>query len=116
MHADGVLAGKPDLLAGAAFRAVGAGDALLFFGTGFGPTAPPPTPTDRLVPGAVALGSSVVVRIGGRYARVLFAGLVGSGLYQVNIIAPDLPPGDHPVEIFVDGVPVQDRLFLTFGE
>ena len=40
-------------------------------------------------------------------APVLFAGLTPllAGLYQVNILVPQLPPGDHPLQVFAGGVP-----------
>jgi uncharacterized protein (TIGR03437 family) len=45
----------------------------------------------------------VVVRIGGIQAKVAYAGLVSFGLYQVNLTVPDLPDGDHAVEVEVNG-------------
>jgi len=65
-------------------------------------------------PGLFAgLTTPVVVRIGGRDAVVLFAGIVGSGLYQFNVVTPDLEPGDHEIGIFVGGVPIEEGVHLT---
>jgi uncharacterized protein (TIGR03437 family) len=48
---------------------------------------------------------------------VTFAGVVGStiGLYQFNIVIPNLPPGDHPIDLVVDGVPNAQDLVITIG-
>ncbi len=114
VHPDGALAGRENLFGGPGTRPVQAAGDLLLFGTGFGETNPA-TPLDRIVAQSALIRGSVVVRIGGVNAPVLFAGLIGSGLYQFNIRVPDLPPGDHIVEVFVDGVPVQYGVFLTVG-
>ena len=60
-----------------------------------------------------ALTPPAVVRIGGRDAEVLFAGIVGSGLYQFNVVTPDLEPGDQEIEIFVGGVPIEEGVHVT---
>ena len=49
----------------------------------------------------------MTIRIGNVNANVLFAGLVGVGLYQFNVTIPDLPDGDHPVAAAVGGVRTQ---------
>lgn len=112
VHADGTFLAKDGLFPTLATRAAKPGDSVLFFGTGFGTTTPA-APTSMLVSAAAPLERAVVVRIGGEVAEVQFAGLVGSGLYQFNVVVPDLPPGDHEVEIFIDGEPIQDDVFVT---
>ncbi len=52
-------------------------------------------------------------RIGGVNARVLFAGLVGPGLYQFNVEIPDLPDGDYLFEVFQNGEPIQAPVYIT---
>ena len=114
VHADGVFIAKDGLFPTLATRPAFSGDSILLFGTGFGP-ATPPAPTAQLVAVPAPLASPVVVRIGGFEAEVQFAGIVGSGLYQFNLVVPNLSPGDHEVEIFLDGVPIQANVFLTIG-
>ncbi len=48
----------------------------------------------------------VSATIGGQPVHVMFAGLAPSdaGLYQVNIVVPQVPPGDYPLQISVAGV------------
>ena len=37
------------------------------------------------------------------------------GLYQFNIVVPDVPDGDYPVEVEVAGVKVPPTVYLTVG-
>ena len=50
--------------------------------------------------------STVTATIGGQTAHVTFAGLAPrfAGAYQVNIVVPQLPPGDYPLQVFAMGV------------
>ena len=71
--------------------AVGPGDVVSLYGTGFGAT------TFSVDPGTVFTGAypttnTVTVTIGGVAADVLFAGLVAPGLYQINVKCPTLCP------------------------
>jgi uncharacterized protein (TIGR03437 family) len=56
------------------------------------------------------------VTIGGAEAQVQFAGLVGAGLDQVNIVVPTLPPGDQALVATVGGVSSQKNLFVFVGQ
>ncbi len=115
VHADGSLVAKDGLLPGAAASPAEPGETILLFGTGFGPTEPP-VPTAQLVAQPAPLARPIVIRIGGKIAAQQFAGLSGSGLNQFNVVIPELEPGDHPVEIFVEGVPIQPGVHLTIGK
>jgi uncharacterized protein (TIGR03437 family) len=64
-----------------------AGEVILLFGTGFGPTNPAVS-TAQLVTTAEPLANAVQVSIGGANADVKFAGLVEPGLYQINVAVP----------------------------
>jgi protocatechuate 3,4-dioxygenase, beta subunit len=78
-------------------------DAITLWGTGFGPTTPATEPSDVLE-AANPLLNPVTLRIGQSTAQVTYAGLTGTGLYQFNLIVPDLPNGDYPVVAQVAGV------------
>jgi uncharacterized protein (TIGR03437 family) len=84
------------------------GQVVSLFGTGFGPTDPVVEP-GQIFSGAAPLvaNGALEITIGGVPAQVLFAGLAGAGLNQVNVVVPQLPPGDHEVELSIDGVPAQ---------
>jgi adhesin/invasin len=50
--------------------------------------------------------AAVTATVGGQPATVLFAGLAPgyAGLYQVNLMVPQLAPGDYPLQISAGGV------------
>ncbi len=77
-------------------RPVKAGETIVLYGVGFGATATKvaagqfpaaPTPT-LLVPN---------ITIGGVTAQVQYSGLIGPGLYQMNVVVPQVPSGDQPI-------------------
>ena len=109
--------GSPNLIPGVAFTPARPGQTVLIYALGCGPTNPP-TQAGVVAGQNAALALPFEVRIGGRTATVNFAGIVANtiGLYQFNIVVPDLPPGDHPVELSVDGVANRQNLVLTVGQ
>jgi uncharacterized protein (TIGR03437 family) len=114
VHADGTFVGKPNLFGGAvATRPAKPGDVLLLFGTGFGPTEPA-VPAGSVFSAAVPLKDSVRVLMGGIQADVLFAGLSGAGLNQLNVRVPQsVASGDVPVVAETMGFSTQDGAFLS---
>ena len=79
-------------------RPARAGDVVAIFCTGLGVTDPP-VPSGQAGNGQ-RVAAQVTVTIGGREARVSFAGLAPGfvGLYQVNVEVPaGLPAGNHEV-------------------
>jgi len=90
------------------------GDILLLFGTGFGPTTPAVVP-GRVFSGAAPLAdlSALQVRIGGMSVVPSFAGLSGSGLYQFNVTVPNLPDGNHRIEMLINGQQIQADVQLA---
>jgi uncharacterized protein (TIGR03437 family) len=92
--------------------AVGQGDVIALYGTGFGPTSSTVT-TGVVFTGAYATTNTVTVTIGGVPAEVLFAGLVGPGLYQINVRVPAaLADGDQAVVATVAGLSSQSSALL----
>ena len=57
------------------------------------------------------------VRIGGAPATISFAGAVAGtiGLYQFNIVIPNVAPGDQRIELIIDGVSNSQNLFITIA-
>jgi uncharacterized protein (TIGR03437 family) len=45
------------------------------------------------------LANPVTVRTGGAAAIIQFAGVVSPGLYQFNVVVPDIPNGDNAVSV-----------------
>jgi uncharacterized protein (TIGR03437 family) len=58
------------------------------------------------------------LRIGGVPATVTFAGMVAGsiGLYQLNVVVPNVAAGDQPIELTVDGVPAGQNMVIVIGE
>ena len=111
-HVDYSLLGKPNLLPGAVTTPAQPGETILLYGTGFGPTNPP-LPTAQLVTTAEPLANQVQISIGGVTASVTFAGLVGPGLYQLNVTVPNLPNGDAAVLAGIGAVSSQSGVSIT---
>jgi len=88
------------------------GETILIYGTGFGPTNPP-SPSAQLVTAPAILANSVQITIGGQAASVTFAGLVGAGLYQLNVTVPNIPNGDATVQAQIGGVQTQTGVLVT---
>ena len=104
----------PALLFGSALttRPVKPGEVMLLYGTGFGPTNPA-VPTDQLYTGAAPTTDPVTLTVGGVGAKVQFAGISGNGLYQLNVVVPNLGDGDHEVIATVGGISSQNNTFVT---
>jgi uncharacterized protein (TIGR03437 family) len=88
------------------------GDVVELYGTGFGPTAPV-VAAGTLFSGSAPVTGKVTVTIGGAPAAVSYAGMVGAGLYQVNVTVPSLANGTYPVVAQVAGVSTQSGVNLT---
>jgi uncharacterized protein (TIGR03437 family) len=88
------------------------GDVLQLFGTGFGPTNPSVSP-GVVFQGSAPLSNPVNVTIGGAPVDVSYAGLVGAGLYQINIAVPSLAAGDHEVIAQIAGLSTPAGVLLT---
>jgi uncharacterized protein (TIGR03437 family) len=86
-HADFSLIGPASMsVPGYPFTPAKPGETVVLYGSGFG------LPTASLLGGSAtqsgALPNLPVVRIGGTAATVVFAGLAGPGLYQINVVVP----------------------------
>jgi uncharacterized protein (TIGR03437 family) len=93
-------------------RPAKAGENLTLWGTGFGPTTPN-VPAGTIFSGAASLDDAVQVLIDGVAVTPNFAGLSAAGLYQFNIVAPNLTPGDHKVTATIAGVTTADGIWLS---
>lgn len=105
------LLGPPGILT-TPTRLVRPGEALVLYGIGFGPTTPTVS-AGRPFVGAAPTNYPVTVTIGGKNAPVAFSGIVGAGLYQINVTVPDLPAGDQPLTALVDGVGTQAGIMVA---
>ena len=102
-HADYSLVGPASLSTpGYPFTPARPGETLLFYAFGFG------LPSTSLVNGSATqsgrLPTVPVIQIGGLPATVSFAGVIGPGLYQLNVVVPPAAPtGDLPVTASYNG-------------
>jgi len=93
-------------------RPVKAGEILILFGVGFGPTNPP-VPAGQLFVGAAPSVTTPQIFIGGMPANVLFAGIVEAGLFQFNIVVPNAPGGDQILTASVGGAATPAGVYVT---
>jgi len=90
------------------------GETIVLYGTGFGATQPL-TSSTALVNSPLPLANpqDLRVRIGGMDSTVVFAGLVSPGLYQFNVVVPNVPNGDQLVTAEMRGLTTQAGLMLS---
>jgi uncharacterized protein (TIGR03437 family) len=91
---------------------VKAGETLLLFGVGFGPTTPP-VPAGKLFSASAPSVALPVITIGGVTATVTYAGIVGAGLFQFNVVIPSAGTGDKLLQASVGGLTTQGNVFIT---
>lgn len=85
-----------------AARPAPAGSVIVVYVTGLGPVENPvATGLAATAHPLSRVTSPVTATIDGRPAQLMFAGLAPgfAGLYQVNIVVPQIPPGDHPLQL-----------------
>jgi len=102
-------------------RPAKAGDSILIFGTGFGPTTTllnPEMASNVAYPlahtGSDIRAALAQVTIGGQPAQVQFCGIVSPGVYQINVIVPPgLSAGDQPLTVtLLSGASVPQSVFM----
>ena len=114
-YSDGTYLGPADLFKGSvSTRPALPGETVLLFGTGFGPTSPQ-VPELTIFSGAAPTTNPVTMTIGGMNATVSFAGISSNGLYQFNVVVPNLAPGDYEVITTVDGISSPSGIYIAIG-
>ena len=85
-------------------RPVKAGETLILYGVGFGPTTPV-VPVGQPFSGAARTNNPVTVTIGGVSDPVTFVGISEAGLYQLNLTVPaNTGSGDLALQATVNGI------------
>ncbi|HYI96689.1 MAG TPA: BACON domain-containing carbohydrate-binding protein, partial [Bryobacteraceae bacterium] len=107
---DGTLVAPDGTFSGSSTRGARAGDAISLYATGLGVTTPA-YPEGRILEAPLAIATPTVT-IAGRSAKVLYAGLVSPGLYQINIEVPEVPTGEHEIVVTAQGTRTQQRALL----
>jgi uncharacterized protein (TIGR03437 family) len=94
-------------------RPAKAGEVIALYGVGFGPAAQPVT-AGQYAAYPINTFERPIIAIGGVTAEFVFSGLVGPGLYQLNVKVPSgLTPGDQLLAATVPGQPTP-LLFSSF--
>lgn len=106
VHLDGSYVGPPGLISGASFRGLYPGEPFSVYTTGYGLMTPFEA-TSTLNVAAAALNTPVVARVGTLNAPVTYSGYVGAGLFQFNLVTPNLPLGTYPITLSIGGFPSQ---------
>ncbi len=110
-HSDLSLVGPPALFAGRT-RPAESGETVTLWAVGFG------LPSTPLVDGSSSQRGDLPimpsVQVGGRPARVSFAGVVSPGLYQINVEVPTgITNGDNEIRATYDGITTPPGRLLT---
>ena len=96
-------------------RKVKKGENLVLYGVGFGPVSTP-IPAGKPFSGGVSIAPGIPYNVdfGGVQVVPQFIGMVGAGLYQVNLRVPaNVPSGDIPVRLLIGGSATQDNVLIT---
>ncbi len=91
-HTDGTLIGPVGLFTSSTTPAR-AGEIITIYGNGFGATNPA-QPDGNLVSAPLTLITPPTITIAGAPAQVVYAGLTAPGLYQFNVVVPQVDPGN----------------------
>ena len=111
VRADGAYIGPPNLIPGLTTVPAGSGDAIMLFGTGFGPTLP--TNTIGALVNPAPLANPVTVLLNGAPVTTQFAGIVGPGLYQFNLVVPSMRGGNASVTVEIGDKASQGQMYLA---
>jgi uncharacterized protein (TIGR03437 family) len=112
-HPDGGFVGPPNLIPGVPFRPAVPGETIVAFGIGFGSTTPAVSP--GTVTGMANSIANLSVSFGSTTASLTYAGLTPGavGLYQFNIVVPDVADGDYPISFQVGTTRTAQTVYLT---
>jgi uncharacterized protein (TIGR03118 family) len=95
-HANGTVVGPPTLVANNSTPAA-PGETIVLYGTGFGVTTPAAV-SGKIVSTPAPLVLTPAILFDNVPGKVVFAGLIATGVYQFNVVVPSgLPDGDVPV-------------------
>lgn len=102
-----LVVGDPAITGGSVRKAL-PGDRIALYATAIAPS-----PSGVIV-GVTGL-PGVTATIGSSPAAVEFAGLVAVGQFQVNLLVPQLAPGEYPITIRYNGQASQSGVLIPVG-
>lgn len=107
----------PGAIQGLTTQRASVGQTIVLYGVGFGPVTPG-VADGQPAPAQTSLTTALHVFIGGVEAKVSYAGLTpGSyGLYQFNVVVPQVPAGDQvPLTFSLGGTAGAQTLYVPIG-
>ena len=115
-HSDQSYVGKLGLISGLQFSPARPGETIVIYGIGFGPVSP------AIAAGTIASTTNSLVntptfRFGQTAAKLQYDGLAPGfvGLYQFNVVVPNVSSGDVPLVVDAGGAPISQNLYITVG-
>ena len=90
-------------------RPVKVGETVVLYGVGFGPTSPV-TPAGQIVTSPAPSVVQLQVSIGDVPASVQFAGITEAGLFQFNVMVPEVASG---LQAMVANISTQNNVYIT---
>jgi uncharacterized protein (TIGR03437 family) len=112
---DGTFVLPSGAIPGISSRPASPGDTMVLYGVGFG-SVTPAIPAGEIVTQLNKLAAAFKISIGGVPAGISYAGLAPNyvGLYQFNIVVPQVPPGNSvPVTFELGGVSGTQSLYTA---
>jgi uncharacterized protein (TIGR03437 family) len=108
--------GRAGEIPGVTTRPARMGDVVIVYAIGAGAVTPA-TAAGVIASGSTAL-TNPAVRVGDAPATLQYAGLAPNfvGLYQFNVVIPNVGPGDQRLNLAVDGVSSGQETFLVIGQ
>lgn len=111
LHANNTIVGPATLYPNNSTPAA-PGETIELYATGFGPGTTN-LPVGQIITTPIPI-TGVTVSIGGNPATVTFSGLVGPGLYQINVtVPPSTPAGDASLTATVGGQMTQSGVLVN---
>jgi uncharacterized protein (TIGR03437 family) len=118
-HQDGTYVGNAGLINGFTFSPAKPGETLVTYGVGFGDVKKD-SDGSNIPPGTIAqtsnsLANPITFSFGSTPSTLQYKGLAGGyvGLYQFNVVVPNVANGDVPINVTLNSVALPQKLFLT---
>jgi uncharacterized protein (TIGR03437 family) len=113
---DMTYAAPVNSIPGVTSRPAKPGEVIVLYGIGFGPVTPA-SPAGMLATGSTTLAPGLQASLGQTTAVTQYAGLAPgyTGLYQINVQVPQLPPGDYPLTLQLGTLVVSTGASITVG-
>lgn len=107
LFTDGKIVGDPAISGPDAVRKAKPGDIIQFYINALGSSQ-----SGEVIQTPVVFSPAPTVTIGGATATVQYAGLVATGLFQLNVVVPSVASGDQPIVVSANGQSSQSGVLV----